>query len=99
MLPAASVPVPVVLSNKLGCFAGAVEASAVGTSPWDTPAFFFSGTFGAGDGAAMIFCSSLTLILSALSANVSLGAWKFAMFKFPLAFVEPREAARFVRLT
>src|ERR1019366_6744063 len=83
------VPVPVALSRKLGCGAGA--ASAVGTRPHDASAFLA----GAGLLGAINFCSSVMFNLSAVSANVSRGAWKLAM----LALVDPTDATRFVRFT
>src|SRR5215472_11812430 len=85
------VPVPVAISRKLGCGAGA--ASAVGTRLQDDSAFFV----GAGLLVAVSFCSSVTLILSAESAKVRRGAWKFAMLRLPLALVEPSPALIFVR--
>src|SRR5271166_8282 len=95
MLPAAMVPLPVAVCNRLGC-AGAGAALARGSKLQEASAFFFAG---AGSGATVIFCSSATLILSALSAKVNRGAWKLAMLRLPLALVEPSDRARFPRLT
>src|SRR5450631_1198902 len=85
------VPVPVAVSRKLGWGAGA--ASAVGTRLHDASAFF------AGAGLLAInFCNSVMFSLSAASAKVRRGAWKFATLRFPLALVDPTEATRFVTL-
>src|SRR5271157_4387969 len=95
MLPTAIEPVPVALWSRLG-WAGVGAALALGIRLQDASAFFLAGAFCS---PPVICCSSVTLILSALSAKVSLGAWKFAMLRFPLAFVEPSDAARLVRFT
>src|SRR5271167_815544 len=94
MLPTARVPLPVALSSRLGC-AGAGAALSLGTRLQDASAFFLGGAFCSEP--PVICCSSATLSLSAVSAKVSLGAWKFAMPRLPLALVEPSVAARFVR--
>src|SRR5208337_503319 len=96
MLPTAMVPLPVALCSRLGCdTVGA--ALALGTKLQDASAFFLAGAFCSDP--PVICSNSATLILSAVSAKVSLGAWKFAMLRLPPALVEPRDAAKFVRLT
>ena len=89
-------PVPVALCSRLG-WAAAGDALALGTRLQDASAFFFAGAFCSEP--LVICCSSVTLILSALNAKVSRGAWKFAMLRFPPAFVEPSDAARLVKFT
>src|SRR5208283_195873 len=96
MLPTAMVPLPVALCSRLGCDA-AGAALALGTRLQDASAFFLDGAFCS---EPPVICSnSATLSLSAVSAKVSLGAWKFATLRLPLALVEPSDAARFVRFT
>src|SRR5271157_883680 len=90
-VPTAIVPVPVAVSRKLCCGAGA--ASAAGTRLHDAAAFFA----GAGLLGAISFCSSKTFILSAVSAKVRRGAWKLAMLRLPLVLVDPTEALMLVR--
>src|SRR5580704_10691041 len=90
------VPEPVAVCRKLGCGAGA--AFALGTRLQEPSAFFFSGAFWLED-PLVIFCSSATFRWSAESAKVSFGVWKFAMLRLPLAFVDPSDAARFVKFT
>ena len=90
------VPVPVAVASKPGCAAGAGAASAVGTRLQEASAFFLAG---AGVELPVIFSSSATFSLSAVRAKVSLGAWKLATLRLPLALVEPSDAARLVRFT
>src|SRR5208337_2855879 len=97
MLPAATEPEPVALCSRLGCAADGGAALALGMRLQDASAFFFAGAFFS---EPPVICSnSVTFILSTVSAKVNLGAWKFAMLKFPPALVEPSDAARFVRFT
>src|ERR1017187_2892302 len=99
MVPTEMEPVPVALASKPGCAAGAGAASAVGTRLHEASAFFLAGAFGSGVELLVIFWSSTTFSLSAASANVSLGAWKLATLRLPVALVEPSDATRLVRLT
>src|SRR5271165_6318806 len=97
MLPTAMEPVPVALCSRLGCAADAGEALALEMRLQDASALFFAGALCSEP--PVICSSSVTLSLSAVNAKVSLGAWKFAMPRLPLALVDPSEAARFVRFT
>src|ERR1019366_1783600 len=99
IVPTAMVPGPVALASKPGCAVGAAAASAVGTRLHEASAFFLAGAFGLGVELLVIFWSSTTFSLSAERANVSLGAWKLATLRLPLALVEPSDAARLVRFT
>src|SRR5580704_3141272 len=80
-----------------GCVGFAGEASAAGTKLHEASArfCFWAGAF-CGVEPPVICSSSVTFSLSAVSAKVRCGAWKFATLKLPPALVEPREAARFV---
>ena len=78
--------------------AAAGAASAVGTRLHDASRSSLRGAF-CGAEPPVIFFSSVTFSLSAVSAKVSCGAWKLAMLRLPLALVEPSEAARLVRFT
>src|SRR5271169_4559210 len=90
------VPVPVAVASKPGWGGGAGAASAVGIRLREASAFFLAG---GGAELPVIFCSSATFSLSAVSAKVSLGAWKLATLRLPLALVDPNDAARLVRFT
>src|SRR5215467_4761712 len=96
MLPTAIVPLPVALCSKPGCD-GAGAALALVTSPQDDSAFFLGGAFSSEPPA--ICSNSTALILSALNAKVRVGALKFATLTFPVALVEPSDAAMFVSFT
>src|SRR5512137_1551688 len=96
MLSTAMEPVPVTDWSRLG-WDGAGAALAVGIRLQDAWAFCFAGTFCSAP--PVICCNSVTLSLSALREKVNRGAWKFAMLRFPLTLVEPRDAAKFIRFT